>query len=204
MNNKTNHHGICLMKMSDKSRNNSELCRYSPFRDTMLDNRIRRIFQNPQKIAGPYLEEGMTAIDIGCGPGMFTLAMAAMVGDTGCVIAVDVQQEMLDVVKAKSDRLGFSSRIRFHQSKPETLGVSEKADFVLSFWMVHEVQDRDAFLREVRDLLKPDGKYLIVEPSMHVSSAAFADTIGAAERAGLKAVLSPHVFFSRATLFTLE
>lgn len=47
----------------------------------------------------------MTAMDIGCGPGFFTLAMARMAGPEGKVIAIDMQQEMLDLVKKKSDRL---------------------------------------------------------------------------------------------------
>jgi ubiquinone/menaquinone biosynthesis C-methylase UbiE len=191
------------MKMHDHDRKPGDLCRYSPVSDRMLDNGIRRFFQDPKKIVGPYVKEGMTAMDIGCGPGMFTLAMARMVGEAGHVIAVDVQQEMLDVVKTKSERQGLSKRIRFHKSEPDSLGVTEKGEFILSFYMVHEVPDRDAFLRQVRDLLKPGGKYLIVEPSFHVSRAAYEETLGASRRAGLKPVFWPKVLLSRATLFTL-
>ena len=192
------------MTMHDNNRKTGDICRYTPFAGRMLDNRIRRFFQNPAKIVGPYVKEGMTVLDIGCGPGMFTLAMAAMVGDTGRVIAVDVQQEMLDVVKTKGDQQGLSGRIRLHKSGSDFLGVTEKADFILSFYMVHEVPDRDAFLRQVRDLMKPGGRYLIVEPSFHVSMADYEETIETARRAGLKPVFWPKVLLSRATLFTRE
>lgn len=36
-----------------------------------LDNKIRKWFQNPQKILAPYIKEGMKVLDIGCGPGFF-------------------------------------------------------------------------------------------------------------------------------------
>jgi ubiquinone/menaquinone biosynthesis C-methylase UbiE len=187
-----------------RKNNHGDLCRYSPFKGWMLDNGIRRLFQDPKKIVGSYVKEGMTVIDIGCGPGMFTLAMAKMVGETGKVIAVDVQHEMLDVVRTKSEQKGLVSRIRFHRAEPERLGVGEKADFILSFYMVHEVPDRDRFLKEVRMLLKPGAKYLIVEPDFHVSKEAFKDTVDAARRVGLKPVFYPKVLWSRAALFTLE
>ena len=36
-----------------------------------LDNGIRRWLQNPRKILGPYINEGMTALDFGCGARIF-------------------------------------------------------------------------------------------------------------------------------------
>jgi len=162
------------MKTHDNTK--GDICRYSLFRGWMLDNGIRRLFQNPKNIISDYVAEGMTAIDIGCGTGMFTLAMAEMVGNTGTVIAVDVQQEMVDQVRLKSRKQNLISRIQFHKSELNQIGIVEKADFILSFYMVHEVPDRDVFLKEVHGLLKPGGKYLVVEPVFHVSEIAFSDT----------------------------
>jgi hypothetical protein len=48
-----------------------------------LDNRFRRLLQNPRKILGPYIEEGMTVLDLGCGPGFFSIEIAQMVGKSG-------------------------------------------------------------------------------------------------------------------------
>ena len=119
------------MNTKDHSHRNGDICRHSPFTAWMLDNWIRRLFQDPKKIVGEYVKEGATAIDIGCGPGMFTLAMAEKVGETGRVIAVDVQQEMLDAVRVKSGKRNLASRIRFHRSEPDRIGITEKADFIL-------------------------------------------------------------------------
>lgn len=44
-----------------------------------LNNEVRLLFNNPQKIIGDYVKSGYTVADIGCGPGFFTLALAKMV-----------------------------------------------------------------------------------------------------------------------------
>ena len=58
-----------------------------------MDNPIRRIIHSPDKILGGYIEPGQTVLDLGCGSGTFTIAMARMVGEAGRVIAVDLQDE---------------------------------------------------------------------------------------------------------------
>ncbi|HUH78600.1 MAG TPA: class I SAM-dependent methyltransferase [Methanoregula sp.] len=192
------------MGLRARDRQPGRICRYSFGSALMLDNAVRRLFQNPGKILGGLVREGMTAIDIGCGPGMFTLAMARLAGPTGKVIAVDLQQEMLDRLRTKSDRFGLTPRIAFHRNTPDSLGIDTKADFILSFYMVHEVPDQVRFFREVRGLLKPGGKYLIVEPKFHVSWPAFAETVERARRSGLALIESPRITLSRAALFEVS
>lgn len=81
------------------SPNNTNIC---PLQLSLsLDNKIRRWLQNPQKILGPYVREGMEVLEIGCGPGFFTLDMGLMVGKSGRVLAVDLQEGMLSKVKEK-------------------------------------------------------------------------------------------------------
>jgi ubiquinone/menaquinone biosynthesis C-methylase UbiE len=168
-----------------------------------LDNPIRRIIHNPQKILGGYIEPGQTVLDLGCGPGTFSLAMAKMVGESGKVIAVDVQEEMLQIVREKAVQQGLGSIIVAHKSDPNRIGLSEKVDFALAFYMVHEVPDAEAFLKEIASLLKPKGKLLIVEPKFHVSAAAFEKTIAIARQAGLRPVSEPKIRFSRSKLLSL-
>ena len=165
-----------------------------------LDNPIRKLLQNPYKIVGRYIEEGQTVLDLGCGPGVFSLAMAEMVGETGKVVSVDIQEEMLQMLKRKSAQAGLGSRILVHKSQPNKIGISEKVDFALAFYMVHEVPNIESFLREVVMLLKPHGKLLIVEPMFHVSKSSFEEPIRVAQSVGLRPISWPKVFFSRAAL----
>ena len=165
-----------------------------------LDNWVRRAIHNPDKVIGGYIERGQTALDLGCGPGMFSLAMARMVGEGGRVISVDIQEEMLQILQQKSEQAGLASRITQHKSEPKRIGISEKVDFALAFYMVHEVPDRVGFLGEVASALKPRGRFLIVEPKLHVSKSSFEETIETAESTGLAQISRPRIFFSRAAL----
>jgi len=168
-----------------------------------LDNPIRRLIHNPQKILGEYIEPGQTVLDVGCGSGTFSIAMAKMVGESGKVIAVDVQEEMLKIVREKAAQQGLESRIVTHKSDLDRIGISEMVDFALAFYMVHEVPNAEAFLKEIGSVLKPKGKLLIVEPMFHVSATAFEKTIEVARQAGLSPISEPKISFSRSKLLSL-
>ncbi|MFH1011686.1 MAG: methyltransferase domain-containing protein, partial [bacterium] len=60
-----------------------------------LDNPFRRFLHNPEKMLGSQAAEGMTVLDIGCAPGFFSIGLAKLVGNTGRIIAADVQPKML-------------------------------------------------------------------------------------------------------------
>src|SRR5512136_422279 len=92
----------------------------------VLDNPIRRLIHNPEKILSGCIGNGQTVLDLGCGSGTFTIALAKMVGETGKVIAVDVQDEMLQVVRKKAAKEGLESRINTHKSEPNRIGIEEK------------------------------------------------------------------------------
>jgi len=165
-----------------------------------LDNWIRRLIHNPDKILDGYIEKGQTVLDLGSGPGMFSLAMAKMVGEKGKVISVDIQEEMLRILRQKGERAGLDSRILLHKSRPDEIGLSEKVDFALAFYMVHEVPNKEGFVKEVASLLKTHGKFLIVEPKQHVSEPSFEETARIAQSAGMILISRPKIFFSRAIL----
>ena len=166
-----------------------------------FDNPFRRLFQNPDRILGNYAKPGHTMLDIGCGLGYFTLAMARLVGGSGKVIAVDLQTQMLERVKRRAERAGLQSRIQAHLCHKGSLGVKEPVDFVLAFWMVHEVDDKTVFFKEVRGLIKPEARFLVVEPKFHVTASEFQKTIAIAHQAGLVSLETPRIRFSRAVIF---
>lgn len=166
-----------------------------------FDNPVRRLFHNPEKILRAWITPGQTVIDVGCGMGYFSLPMARLVGSTGRVIAVDLQEQMLRQLQQRAVQAGLQSRIQPQRCQSDTLAIREPADFVLTFWMVHEVRDKTAFLREIRQLLKPTAHYLLVEPKLHVAAADFQRTVELARAAGLNSVDRPKVGLSRAVLF---
>ncbi len=167
-----------------------------------LDNWIRRLLQNPQKILRPYIEKGMTALDMGCGPGFFTIELSKMIGGSGKVIAVDLQEGMLEKLRQKIKGTVLEQRIELHKCSNDTIDVREKVDFVLAFYMVHEVPDQGKLFGELLSILKPKAKILVIEPSFHVSKESFENMINKVKSIGLEVIGRPKVSFSRAVLLT--
>lgn len=165
-----------------------------------LDNRVRRWFQNPQKILQPYIEEGMAVLEIGCGPGFFTLDMARMVGQSGRVIAVDMQEGMLEKLKSKIAGTDLERRIEPHKCEVDRIGISETVDFILLFYVAHEIPDKSGLFRELYPLLCGDGQILIVEPPFHVSKAAFEQMLKQAEEAGFVHAKSPKMLLHKTAI----
>jgi ubiquinone/menaquinone biosynthesis C-methylase UbiE len=162
-----------------------------------LDNYIRRFLQDPQKILKPYVREGMTVLDVGCGPGFFSVEIAKMVTASGKVIAADLQEGMLEKIRQKISGTELEQRIELHKCGETSIGVTEKVDLVLAFYMVHEVPDQEKLFRELKSILKTDGRIFVVEPKIHVSKPAFETMLDKIKGAGLDITDRPELFFSR-------
>jgi len=104
------------------------------------------------------------------------------------------------MVRQKAVKEGLDSRIITHKSEPDRIGISDRVNFALAFYMVHEVPNAKGFLKEIASLLKSDGKLLIVEPLFHVSASSFKNTLDTARSAGLKSISEPGIRFSRSVL----
>ncbi len=157
----------------------------------LLASPIRKLFQNPDKILSPYIEEGNTAIDIGCAMGFFSLPLAKMVGPHGNVICVDIQEKMLSKLRKRAKKAGLSKRIETRVCDNKTLGISdlkESVDFVLAFSVVHEVSNIQDFFSEINYSLKQNGKLLISEPSGHVTKEGFEKSMEIALQKGFEIV----------------
>jgi len=165
-----------------------------------LDSKIRRWLQNPQKILSPYVKEGMKVLDVGCGPGFFSIELAKMVGTNGKVYAVDLQEGMLQKLQEKIKGTELEKRITLHKCEVDKIGLTENIDFVLTFYVVHEIPDQDKLFTEIETLLKPNGQILIVEPPFHVSKSAFENTIQKAKAVGFAEVKRPKLLFNKAVV----
>jgi len=177
------------------SNRNNRICPVE--RAGSLDNKIQRWLQNPQKILRPYIEEGMTVLDVGCGPGFFSIDMAQMVGNSGRVIAYDLQEGMLQKVRDKIKGTELEKRITLHKCEENNIGVSEHVDFVLLFYMYHEIRNKEDFFNEIGTILRPNGQVLIVEPPFHVSKSVFEEIAKKTRKTGFIDLEGPDVLFSK-------
>ena len=169
-----------------------------------FDNPLRRLIHNPEKMLKKFIKEGDTVVDIGCGMGYFSIGMAKMVGETGRVISVDLQEKMLERVRHRAQQKGLLSRITPHKCTSDKLGITVNADFALGFWMVHEVRNKDAFFNEIVTFLKPGARFLLVEPKIHVTEPYFKKIADIATKAGLKSHSEEKIGLSRGMLFLKE
>jgi len=166
-----------------------------------LDNPLRRLLHSPEKILRPYVRLGMTVMDFGCGMGLFSIAMARLVGDGGRVIAVDLQQRMLDVLADRANKAGLAERITTHRCEATSIGLGVPVDFTLAFYSVHEVPDLARLLGEIHACLRPGGKFLAVEPIGHVRAKDFQRMVSMAHQIGLQEVERPRIRLSHAAVF---
>jgi len=106
---------------------------------------------------------GTRLADIGCGPGFYTLPAAELIGPSGRVYALDVQEPMLARVRQRAAAAGLQS-IEALQSQESGLPLPDAAaDVVLVANVLHECADRRAFLAEARRILAPGGSLAVIE-----------------------------------------
>lgn len=165
-----------------------------------FDNPLRKLLQDPERILGGFVREGMAVADIGCGMGYFSVAMAKLVGPDGKVLSVDLQEKMLEYLRRRASRAGVTERITTVLAEPDDIKITGQVDFVLAFWMVHEVKDIPRFFGQVTAVLKAGGKVLYVEPWMHVTQKRFEEILGHAKTAGFVVSDGPKIGMSRSAV----
>jgi ubiquinone/menaquinone biosynthesis C-methylase UbiE len=169
----------------------------------LLASPLRKLLQNPRKILRPYVEEGMTVLDIGCAMGFFSLPLAEMVGPKGKIICVDAQEKMILSLEKRARKAGLADRIESRlcsHSSLEIKDLEKQIDFGLGFAVVHEVPDPNDFFSQTYHALKPSGKFLVAEPQGHVSENDFDVTVSTAEQNGFQVLGRPPISRSRTVL----
>jgi ubiquinone/menaquinone biosynthesis C-methylase UbiE len=164
---------------------------------------FRGFAHDPTKILGPHVREGMTVLDLGCAMGFFSLPLARMVGRSGKVICVDIQEKMLSKLAARAGKAGLSERILAVRATERSLGLQDwhgSVDFALAFAVAHEVPDQPRLFREISAALKPGAPLLVAEPALHVRQRSFEASLSHAQDAGLHLSGRPRVPRSHAAL----
>ena len=103
---------------------------------------------------------GMTVVDLGCGYGYFTAAIARQLGP-GRVVGFDLDPDMLEQAQAACEGLANCDWLRGDAMELSRL-VGAPADYVLIANTFHGAPDKTALAREVAAALKPNGRFAIV------------------------------------------
>lgn len=118
-----------------------------------LNSDERKKWQDPLKITGEIgVESGMTVADLACGPGYFTIPLASLVGEDGLVYAVDANPTMLRHLRANIKKSAVHrNTIRVIRADVSKTGIAAgSVDVAIFANVLHDLDDKGAFLREVR------------------------------------------------------
>lgn len=164
-----------------------------------FDNPARGLLQNPFRILQNYVKKNDTILDIGPGMGYFTFPMSQMAGENGKVVALDIQEGMLKRLGKKVLNKGIEN-IKIHLYDGVKFNLNEKFDFVLLFWMFHEVKNKPEFINEIRSLMKDSAQMFIAEPKIHVDKKRFDASVNLLISEGFEIIEEPRVSLSRAVV----
>jgi 2-polyprenyl-3-methyl-5-hydroxy-6-metoxy-1,4-benzoquinol methylase len=167
-----------------------------------LINPFRKYYHNPDYILKPYVQPGMKAVDFGCAMGYFTLPMARMVGESGRIYAVDIQQKMINSLTKRASKAQLNNIIQpiLMNGHPVPGELTGNIDFVMLFAVVHEVPSQEELFSNLANMVKPGGKVLFAEPMGHVSLNAFEKSIALSEQCGFELVQKISIKGSRAVV----
>jgi ubiquinone/menaquinone biosynthesis C-methylase UbiE len=126
--------------------------------------RINAVREQTLRVAA--LQRGQSVLDVGCGTGVLTRLAAQAVGAVGRAVGTDASPQMVAVAKKSSARM--ATPIEFRVAPIEHLPFDDgEFDAALSSLMLHHLPDdlKDRGLAEVRRVLKPGGRLVVVDLS---------------------------------------
>ena len=124
----------------------------------------RDVQEQPDRVVKKLdIPQGSTVVDLGAGVGYFTWRLAKAVGETGKVIAVDIQPGMIDRLRETLKQRGVTN-VEPVLGSEENPNLPENAvDLVLVVDVYHELQQPENTMEYVRRALKPDGRLAVIE-----------------------------------------
>ena len=138
---------------------------YSPLDLGLLEAPDRAAWQKPDQIMDSlHIAEGSRVADIGAGAGWFTIRLARRVGPNGVVYAQDVERLMIEAIRRRVHREGFSNvQTKLGSgSDPNLPPATLDAALLGDVYQEVEIADRVTLLQNIAKALKPKGLIGIV------------------------------------------
>jgi ubiquinone/menaquinone biosynthesis C-methylase UbiE len=121
------------------------------------DNPLRRLLDSPMKsLKASDIQPGDEVLEVGCGPGYFTVSAAKLVGENGYVHAIDLQPLALKTTKKKVEKASLKNVGLMLADAADTQLPEKSVDVIFLFGVIHSLP-LDAVLPELSRVLKPNG-----------------------------------------------
>jgi ubiquinone/menaquinone biosynthesis C-methylase UbiE len=116
------------------------------------------LFVNPYgRLSTAGLKPGQKVLEVGCGPGFFTIPAARIVGDVGFVYALDVNPVAVEHVQRKIQRQGLKNIQVMYADASRTSLPAESVDVAFLFAVIHAFPDVGEVMKEMHRVLKTNG-----------------------------------------------
>jgi ubiquinone/menaquinone biosynthesis C-methylase UbiE len=113
------------------------------------------------------LSPGKVLADIGCGTGYFALPGASVVTEKGWVYAADISLRMLEELARRMEAEQLRNITPIHTDGRKLPIEDGRADFVLTSFVLHEVEDKAGFVSEMVRITRPGGAVAVIEWAKH-------------------------------------
>ncbi len=125
------------------------------------------MFSDPaSNLAKLGLVDGQKIVDLGAGSGFYSIEAAKKVGSSGRVYAIDVQKNLLERLRSVASNQGIRN-IEVIWGNAEKIGGTKLreaiADRVVASNVLFQIEKPDEFCLEIKRILKPGGKVLVVD-----------------------------------------
>ena len=145
----------------------------SPAGASWLEREGREDEQRPAEIFRAMgLKDGDVVADLGCGTGWFARRMARVIAPRGTVYAVDIQPEMLDLLRGYVAAEGVKGIVPVLGTETDPRLPAGGLDWILMVDVYHEFQKPEPMLAAIRRSLKPTGRVALVEYRLEGASAS--------------------------------
>ena len=129
----------------------------------LMGSKVRQwIFDPAKTLQGADIQSGQTVLEVGCGTGFFTIPAAHLIGDQGCLVAMDVSSGFIEQVSKKVQTADLKNVRIVKRDALDTGLDTTSMDKVLLFGVIpFPLLPLNRLLPEMHRVLKPEGSLAV-------------------------------------------
>ncbi len=153
---------VGFSRQNQEHQHNNESRKHYEEREKRYENRW--YWQMPLRVMDELgIGPGMIVADVGAGIGYFTLKLSKKVGETGKVYASDIDENALAYLNERRKKAGLNNIVIIHGEDDDPMIPELSVDLVLIVNTIQFVKEKTAFLNNISNSLKKDGKLVFIQ-----------------------------------------